>query len=274
MLNRLDDFYNKLIYENAEDIWIRKITTDTEFFNTYLKPLITKYDVDIYKARLNTFRLGGHLSNVLDALKNIKVDNEYWNDDAMGRKFCLYSPMVTFGEIIHYMNYDEGYPANTVDTNSLYAMQNKVRYVIEGRWYELNELDKNNQFDYLVRAKSATPTDLVKMIENLVELQSREKDNCVVVVEFILNCQNLANQVFDEQSVFIPETSEDFITKINDSKETESKPTVVTKIEDKIETNNVKIPEATKQGKTKLSKAVVNSYDKKNKFKKTTKEIK
>lgn len=83
MLNKLNDLYTKLLFENAEDQWIRKITKDNEFLDTYLKPLAAKYQINVCKSRLNTFILEGLRENVLNALKNFKVDSGYWNDTVM-----------------------------------------------------------------------------------------------------------------------------------------------------------------------------------------------
>ena len=89
MLNKLNDLYSKLIYEAAEDPWFRKITKDNEFFDVYLKPLISTYGVNVVKARLNTFRIGGLYIKVKAALENFKVDENYWNKDVMRKRFCI-----------------------------------------------------------------------------------------------------------------------------------------------------------------------------------------
>ena len=178
---------------------------------------------------------------------------------------------------------DEGYPRNTVDINSLYAAQNAFRFQTEGRWYEPKELDKNNQFDYPVRAKFATPTDLIAMIDQLIEEQGRNKETTCVIIEFILNCENLINQVYDEQTQFIPMnrtvgTDKKEVTlsdKINETETKDEQPTAKCELPKENTENNVKVPEANKTNTNISFKVpVVNSYDKKNKFKRTTKEIK
>lgn len=227
MLKKLNDLYNSLIYEQAEDIWLRKITSDNEFYKAYLLPLRNKYSVDIVKARMNTFRIIGMAEIVLGCLENFKVDQDYWNDESMGKPFVVYSPMVTFGEVIHNMRLSEYYPEGMVEPNSLYELRNINRFDIEGRWYELNALDKNNEFTYPVKAKEATPKELVQMIRNLMNSFGKTDDN-VLVVEFVLNCQNLANQVYDEQTQFIPVDLKDEKTlsdKINDLDAKTVKPT-------------------------------------------------
>jgi hypothetical protein len=83
MLEKFNEFYSKLITENIEDTWIRTITKDNDFYKVYLKPLMKKYNVDIVKARLNTFRIGGLYENVIEALKNFTVNEQYWDNSAM-----------------------------------------------------------------------------------------------------------------------------------------------------------------------------------------------
>lgn len=279
MLEKFNQLYSKVIYESAEDQWYRKITKDNEFFDYYLKPLAKQYKVNIVKARLNTFRIGGLYKNVIDALNNFKVDQTYWNKEVFGRDFVLYSPMITFGEIIHTMNFDEGYPFNTVENNTLYAQQNFQRFQLEGRWYEPKELDKNNQFDYPVRAKFATPSDLALMIDQLCEDTGRitDKEDLIVCVEFVLNCENLANQVYDEQTQFIPILAKNstLSDRINDTKTKDVTPTAKCELPKENSENKVKVPISNKTNNNMNFKTpVVNSYDKKNKYKRTSREIK
>ena len=285
MLKKLNELYSKIVYESTEDPWYRKITKDNEFFNYYLNPLAKEYKVNIVKARLNTFRICGLYKNVIDALNNFKVDETYWNKEVFGRDFVVFSPMITFGEVIHIMNFDEGYPRNTVEANSLYAQQNFQRFHMEGRWYEPKELDKNNQFDYPIRAKFATPSDLAIMIDQTYEESGIciDKDNLIVCVEFVLNCENLANQVYDEQTQFIPITQtidedEKQVTlsdKINNTEAKDVTPTAKCELPKENTENNVKVPEVNKTNNNiNFKTPVINSYDAKNKFKKITKEVK
>lgn len=271
MLKKLNDLYNNLIYENSEDIWIRQITNDNDFLMKYLNPLRKKYVVDIVKARLNTFRIGGGYNDVINALENFKVDSDYWNDTVMGKEFVVYSPMVSFGEYQHFMNRDEGYSVGSVALNSQYALDNYKRRIIEGRWYELKELPNKTDFDYPVRAKYATPKDLCKMIDNLRESLNYDKDGSAIIVEFVLNCENLGNQVYDEETVFVPlNNNEKNNHDVNAFDKKDEKPTVITKVDKLEKENNVKIVNT----KGELSQAKINSYDPKNKFKKTIREIK
>jgi len=89
MLEKFNNFYSKLITENIEDVWIRSITKDNDFYKVYLKPLMKKYNVDIVKARLNTFRIGGKYEDVIKALEDFSVDNNYWNDEVMRKTICI-----------------------------------------------------------------------------------------------------------------------------------------------------------------------------------------
>lgn len=188
-----------------------------------------------------------------------------------GRSFVVYSPMVTFCEVVHHMNFDEGYPRNTVLSNSEYAVRNTSRNIIEGRWYELNELDKNNIFDYPVRAKFATPIDLIKMIDELRKSLNYNENNIGLIVEFVLNCENLANQVYDEETIFVPLTNtEKGNHDVNAIDKKDETPTAITKLKNDVSENKVKIVD----GNGKLTKAKINTYDPKNKFKKSIKEIK
>jgi hypothetical protein len=283
MLSKLNELYGKLIYENSEDRWIRQITNDNDFLKVYLLPLQEKYCVNTVKARLNTFRIGGLYKNVIEALSNFKVDADFWNDEIMQREFVLYSPMITFGEVIHDMGYSEGYPLNCVAPNSLYALQDKYRISVEGRWYEPKELDKNTEFDYPVRAKFATPTDLCKMIDNLREELGYTED-AGLIVEFQVNCENLANQLYDEHTAFIPvcTTQNETLTdakntltdKINDVENKDVEPTAKCELPKEKTENNVKVPVSQKNGQLSLKKAYVNEYDAKNKYKRITKEVK
>lgn len=154
---------------------------------------------------MNTFRIMGMFDAVKDALNNFKVDEHYWNKDIFDKDFCVYSPTITFGEVIHMNNLGEGYTYGSVEQDSLYAFNSQWNIAYEGRWYDLIDLNKGNVYNIPVRAKCATPSDLIKMIENLMEIQQRNKETTYVILEFVLNCQNLANQVYDEESIFIPE---------------------------------------------------------------------
>lgn len=266
MLKKLNDLYNSLIYEQAEDIWLRKITSDNEFYAKYLLPLRNKYSVDIVKARMNTFRIIGMSEIVLGCLENFKVDQDYWNDEAMGKPFVVYSPMVTFGEVIHNMRLSEQYAQGMTEPNSLYEFRNINRFDIEGRWYELNALDKNNEFTYPVKAKEATPKELVQMIRNLMNSLGKTDDN-ILVVEFVLNCQNLMNQVYDEQTQFIPVELKDEKTLsdvVNDFDSKNIDPTAKCELPKEEELDK----------KSGFKEVIINSYDKKNKFKKTVKKLK
>lgn len=195
-----------------------------------------------------------------------------------GREFVLYTPLITFGENKHYMSYNEGYPVGTVESHSLYARQNFYRFSIEGKWYEPKELDKNNVFDYPVRAKYATPKDLCEMIDILIEQLDYDKYNLCVVVEFVLNCENLGNQVYDEESVFIPVVTKEseLSDKINDIESKDVEPTAKCELPKQVDEKQyeIKIPIINRHGEMSLTKARINEYDSKNKFKKTSKEIK
>lgn len=288
MLNKLNDIYSKVIFENSQDKWIRKITTDTEFYNTYFKPLILKLNnnIDIVKARLNTFRISGLFKNVKTALEDLKIDELYWDESVMGGPFKLYTPMITFGEVVHVLNNSEGFPVGTVADNSLYALINQNRISFDGKWHEPKLLDyKKYGFDFPVRAKSATPLQLIKMIENLIESEYKNPETTFVVVEFMLNCENRINQVFDETSEFVPiiQSSDEedalaetdiLVDKINDLDEKTLKPITKCELPKENTENKVKVPSVDNSGKISLKKAYINTYDPKNKFKKTVKEVK
>lgn len=269
MLSKLTDCFNKIVLESTEDPWIRKITSDTDFYNQYLKDLSKKYDIVAVKARVNVFRLIGSYKNVIDALNNFTVDELYWDESTMNGKFVVFSPMVTFCDSIYNMNFDEGHP-NNVSPNSLYAYQNFSRQIIQGRWYVLNELEKSNDFDYPVHAKMATPKELAQMIEKLAnELGYIDFDKIHICVEFVLNCENRFNQVFDETSVFLPTENSDkenydynFSAENPDEFIKNRTVNVDGKIDDELKSNTVS-----------FSKPIINTYDKKNKFKKTQKEV-
>ena len=258
MLKKVNDLYHNLLYENVEDPWIRSITKDNEFYKEYLVKLSKDNEIQIVKARLNTFRFIGTYKNVISALKDFKVDERYWDKSIFGKDFCIYSPMVSFGEIVHEFHYDEGYTIGSVESNSVYAFDNKNRVVFEGRWYELTDLNKDKLYEFPVRAKCATPDEAIKMIDALMELQGRDKDNTIIIFEFVLNCENLANQVYDEESIFVPE------------QEVIEQPELVEPTAKSV------IPQETEKNPNSVfSKvALVNTYDKKNQFKKTVKEVK
>lgn len=214
MLKRFNDLYNKLLFENKEDVWTRKITKDYEFFNEYLYPLIETCNVQIVKPRLNTFRVGGTYENVIKFLKSFKVDNNFWNDEF--GEFVVYSPMICFSEQIHLMDRFEGYPQNTVDPISLYHQNNFFRQVVEGKWYEPNQLDELTEFDYKIRAKYTTPKNFIKLIDNLIEELGYTK-NIIVIIEFQINCECLINQCYDEMTTFKPILKKDKNNKIIDT---------------------------------------------------------
>ena len=68
-------------------------------------------------------------------------------------------------------------------------------------------------------------------------------DDNVLVVEFVLNCQNLANQVYDEQTQFIPVDLKDEKTlsdKINDLDEKTVKPTAKCELPEENTENKIK----------------------------------
>lgn len=157
------------------------------------------------------------------------------------------------------MNRDESYFGYAA-SNSIYAMNDLQRVQIEGRWYSLFEEKKGFQFP--VRIKAATPNDVAKNIE---ENFPTENTNQLLLVEFILNCENLANQVYDQETQFIsdfdPDADKTLSDKVNDTDSKDVKPTVQTTMPKAVEDRIFKSPK-------------VNSYDAKNNFKKTTREIK
>jgi hypothetical protein len=277
MLSKLNDLYNSLVYESAEDIWIRKINSDTEFFETYLQPLNTKYYPEEFyscKTRLNTFCLCGIFKAVIEILEKFSVGTDFWDDEIMGKPFALYNPMVTFGEIIHIMNFDEGIPVGTAEKNSLYAAENEFRFQQEGRWHIPKQLDSEKEFGFKVNAKSCTPKELVKMLDSLREEFGYDEGKAIAV-EFSINCNNLSNQIWDEETTFIPvvtneedlKAEDKLVDKINDFEAKTVEPTAKCELPKENTENKVKVPTPTKKNSIDFSKPVVHSYDTKNLFK-------
>mgnify|MGYP003289113328 CR=1 FL=1 len=89
MLKKVNDLYHNLLYENVEDPWIRSITKDNEFYKEYLVKLSKDNEIQIVKARLNTFRFIGTYKNVISPLKDFKVDERYWNKSILVKIFAF-----------------------------------------------------------------------------------------------------------------------------------------------------------------------------------------
>ena len=240
MLKKFNDLYSKILFEETEEQdWFRKITKDKEFFIKYLNPLIQECNVRIAKARLNTFQVGGLYENVVKFLENFKVDNDFWNDSVLG-EFVVYSPMITFCENIHLMDRTEGYTA--VEPISNYYQNNFARQVIEGHWYEPKQLENINNFEYPVRAKSTTPKNFIKLIDNLIEELGYTKD-IIVIIEFQINCEGYINQCYDEMTSFRPAIDKnkvDIADVMNNPKKM-SEPTAKSKLPESKEKNKAKI---------------------------------
>jgi hypothetical protein len=287
MLSKLDDLCNRVLYESVEDKWIRKINSDNEFFAKYLKPLTANFqpgELSVVKARWNTFLFSGLYQNVIEALKNFSVDTDFWNEDELGGKFTVSEPLVSFGEITHVMNLDEGYPQGTVADDTLYAQRNARRVHYEGRWFELNDINSIKTFGYPVKVKKCTPIELCAFIDVLKNEVFGEKDSndIYVLVEFKVNCEGFLNCSFGEMSTYVPvvnidnekETIEDTLTdKANDFEEKSEEPTAKCELPKEGTENKVKVVQPGKSNNGMLKTPVINKYDPKNKFKKTTTKL-
>ena len=192
MLKKFDKLYNSIITEQTEQkqAWIRQVTKDTEFLKKYVLPLAEKCVVYPEKARMNTFRITGEFKAVHDFLDSLKVDKEFLEQP---KEFFICSPMYTFCDDMytHILNRDEGFPVGTVDPYSTLAAQNKFRFAIFGRWYEL--------MDDGIRVKRCKPTEFAKLLA-----KQEINDKTIICVEFQVNCEGYTNQCFDMWSTFVP----------------------------------------------------------------------
>lgn len=136
-----------------------------------------------------------------------------------------------------------------------------------GRWN--NFVEQAEGFEYPVKIKEITPQNLAKKIKELNDSLEKTELARFIIVEFQVNCEGLANQIWDEETKFVPETDD----ALTIGKE-ELKADVETTIPKTTEKTTIKVPQNKTQKDRALNKAIINSYDSKNKFKKTTKEIK
>jgi hypothetical protein len=230
MLKKFNDLYNKLILESkeyfdepAKDEWHRTVLTDAEFLKNYLVPIKLNKDglvkdefmcLDFVIARENTFRAIGNYKSIITFLDLFKVDDKFL---PQGVKFEVFSPTISIVDNVHFNNFGEGYDYGCVPADSLNAYNSIHNASNDSRWYDFFETIKsketNTESAYKVRVKKIEPKKLKKLVEELVSAKTEEfgfnKDFLCIQLEFKVNCNGLANNLFDEMTYFKPEFKED-----------------------------------------------------------------
>jgi hypothetical protein len=226
MLKKFNDLYSSLIFESqsteTSKDWHRIVLTDDEFLKKYLIPL--KYDkegnikdkfscLDFVIARENTFRAIGNCECILEFLSAFKVDDEFLPE---GVKFEVFSPTISIVDNIHINNIGEGYTYGSVANDTLLAHQSIYGASNDSRWYDFFETIKsketNTESAYKVRVKRIEPKKLKTMVEEFinekVNAHGLNKKLMTLQLEFKVNCNGLANNLYDEMTYFKPEFKE------------------------------------------------------------------
>lgn len=229
MLKKFNDLYSSLIFESqlteTSKDWHRTVLTDAEFLKNYLVPIKLNKDglvkdefmcLDFVIARENTFRAIGNYKSIITFLDLFKVDDKFL---PQGVKFEVFSPTISIVNNVHFNNLGEGYDYGCVPADSLNANNAIHNASNDSRWYDFFETIKSKETDtestYKVRVKKIEPKKLKKLVEELVSAKIEEfgefglnKDFLCIQLEFKVNCNGLANNLYDEMTYFKPDFKE------------------------------------------------------------------
>ena len=200
MLKQFDKFIYNYISESSEneDDTKKKIEvfTTNEFFFRFVKPIAEETGVLVTKQRENTFLVYGALKDVKNFFTKLKVDDTFMEKPS---EFTIYSPMFTYGDQVHNLKRDEDYPIyhDANHPTQTHEIDNLARDVIEGRWYSLIDDESTKKI------KGIKPVDITRYFKEFYPKADKKfNEETTIYVEFQVNCDRRANQVYDEMSEY------------------------------------------------------------------------
>ena len=111
----------------------------------------------------------------------------------------------TYGDEVHNMKRDEEYPTyfRTDGPLSTHEVDNLVRNTVEGKWFSLIDGETTRKI------KGVKPADVTKYFKNFFPKADKKfNEETTVYVEFQVNCNRRANQVYDEMSEYAKNSDE------------------------------------------------------------------
>lgn len=200
MLKRFDRFLYNVISEQSENEDDAKkkaeLFTTNEFFFKYVQPVAEESNVFATRQRENAFLVCGALKDIKTFFSKFKVDSIFMENPA---DFRIYSPLFTYGEVIHNLKFDEEYPIYNDGSRptQTHELDNIAGNVVEGRWYSLFDEDSAK------RIKGLKPADVSKYFKDFYPKANKKfNEDTTIYVEFQVNCSRRANQVYDEMSEY------------------------------------------------------------------------
>jgi len=206
MLKQLNRFLYGVISEQSDgdDDAKKKVEsfTTNEFFFKFIQGFAEECGVLATKQRENTFLVYGKLKDIKTFFSKFKVDSTFMENPA---EFKIYSPMFTYGDEKHFLKLDEDYPIfHGAETPTLtHEVDNITRDTVTGRWYPMfdDEISK--------KVKSMKPAEITKYFKSFFPKADKKfNEETEVYVEFQVNCDRRANQVWDEMSEYAKEPDE------------------------------------------------------------------
>lgn len=207
MLKNFNRLINSIIFESVEDKdekRIREVYNCNEFYHRYLETLMDKINLEnenssnlvVTKQRQNVFLITGFLKDVSKFFKELKVDEAFLEKP---EEFKIYSPqwiVLDTAEDIYIMGRNEMWPRQDFNVPSTHDIDNSknVRSTIFGKWFSFYKDDGKG-----LKIKGVKPSDLIKNF-NKLKKESSINDETIISVEFSVNCEQWANQIFDEMS--------------------------------------------------------------------------
>lgn len=198
MLQRFDEFIYSYISESSGDEGATRKRlasfTTNEFFFRFIQPAAAAANVLATKQRENTFLVFGPLKGVKAFFAGLKVSGDYMERPS---EFMVYSPQFTYGEHVHNLKRDEDYPVCRSATTAphMHEIDNLVRDTIDGRWYPM--LDGGR------KVKGIRPAEVARLLRGAYPKASGGFDEgAMVYVEFQVDCDGRANQIYDKMSEY------------------------------------------------------------------------
>lgn len=221
-LTKFNDLYNKLIFQQIQndDKYMQEINDCDAFFRAYIQSLAVQHKILAEKQRYNVFRITGFITNILDFLKNFKVDKKFMENS---QEFEILSPLFTFGQIKHYYNNGQStqiFDRTASEGNQLIDAGNDVlttrsiddmsQSKIQGRWFNLYDNTETNTEvpDYNVpkRVRKITPKSLITTLTKFLKSLDVFDKNIWICIQFTVNCDKLPNNSYDELTKDVPIT--------------------------------------------------------------------
>lgn len=202
MLKKFNQCISKYICESSENEdektkSIEKLSTH-EFYYKFIVPVVEEVGgiLEATVQRENTFLVAGSLKDIKKFFAAFKVDDSFMEKPA---DFQIYTPMFTYGEIIHNMKFDEDYPIYHTAEYGTYTHEddNLARNVVEGRWYPFIDEETSKKL------KAVKPSEISKYFKSFYPKADKAfNEDCIIYVEFQVNCRGLANALYDDMSEY------------------------------------------------------------------------